>query len=106
MFPPYDTHVVFTCNFELDDWGGFLQLSHDYYNKTEDLEFFGKFQWINAVQSILVAAYDMQRSTYGPNGDWIPPAYSFQSYTMSAAGTQGNNGFNSPVNYTSDTSTD
>lgn len=98
--PPYDAHVVFTCNFELDDWGGFLQLSHDYYNKTQDLEFFGNFQWINAVQSILRAAKGMQQPTYGPDGEWLPPAYTFQSYTMSAAGTQGNNGFNSPVNYT------
>ncbi|KAK3701776.1 hypothetical protein LTR37_015296 [Vermiconidia calcicola] len=98
--PSYDDNVVYTCNFELDDWGGFLQLSHDYFNKTQDLDFFSKFQWTHAIQSILSAARAMQQPTYGPDGEWIPPAYSFQSYTMSAAGTQGNNGFNSPVNYT------
>ena len=98
--PPYDTDVVFTCNFELDDWGGFLQLSHDYYDQTQDLDFFGKFQWIPAVQSILSAARDMRRPTYGPDGEWLEPAYTFQSYTMSAFGTLGNNGFNQPVNYT------
>ena len=98
--PPYERNVVFTCNFELDDFGGFLQLSHDYYNKTGDLDFFGKFQWIPAVQSILSASEAMRKSTYGPNGEWQPPVYTFQSRTMSAAGTQGNNGFNSPVNYT------
>jgi uncharacterized protein len=64
------------------------------------LKFFDSFQWANAVQSILAAAKAMQQPTYGPDGEWLPPAYSFQSYTMSAAGTQGNNGFNSPVNYT------
>ncbi len=82
------------------DWGGFLQLSHDYYNKTQDLDFFSKYQWIYAVQSILKAAGEMQQPTYGPDGEWLTPVYTFQSNTYSAAGTLGNNGFSSPVNYT------
>ncbi len=77
-----------------------MQLSHDYYNRTQDLDFFGNFQWIAAVQSILAAAKDMQQSTYGPDGEWVRPAYTFQSSTMSAHGTLGNNGFINPVNYT------
>lgn len=100
VYPPYNPNVVFTCNFELDDFGGFLQLSHDYFNKTSDLEFFQDFQWIFAVQSVVSASRAMQQPTYGPNGEWLQPAYTFQSQTMSAAGTQGNNGFNSPVKYT------
>ncbi|OTA83153.1 glycoside hydrolase family 125 protein [Hypoxylon sp. CO27-5] len=98
--PSYDRNVVFTCNFELDDFGGFLQLSHDYYTATGDLDFFGKFQWIPAIQSILAASEAMRKPTYGPDGKWIPPAYSFQSLTMSASGTLGNNGMGSPVNDT------
>lgn len=100
VFPPYDTQVVFTCNFELDDFGAFLQLSHDYYERTGDLEFFGKFQWIYAVQSILRASRMMQQPTYAPNGTWLEPEYKFSSYTRTAFGTLGNNGFSYPVNAT------
>ncbi|KAI6080326.1 glycoside hydrolase family 125 protein [Hypoxylon rubiginosum] len=98
--PPYDRNIVFTCNFELDDFGGFLQLSHDYYTATGDADFFGKFQWIEAVQSVLAASEAMRAATYGPDGKWIKPAYTFQSQTMSASGTLANNGVGMPVNYT------
>ncbi|KAI1427650.1 glycoside hydrolase family 125 protein [Xylaria sp. FL1777] len=98
--PPYDHNVVFTCNFELDDFGAFLQLSHDYYTATGDAAFFGKFQWVAAVQSILAAAEALRKPTYGPDGEWVPPAYTFQSYTMTAFGTLGNNGMSYPVNDT------
>lgn len=98
--PEYERSVVFTCNFELDDWGGFLQLSHDYFEQTQDVGFFGKFQWIAAVQVILASIAEMRQPTYGPNGEWLTPAYTFQSQTMSAFGTLGNNGFMNPVNYT------
>ncbi|CAJ2509281.1 Uu.00g143070.m01.CDS01 [Anthostomella pinea] len=98
--PSYDHNVVFTCNFELDDFGGFLQLSHDYYTQTGDVDFFGRFQWLQAVQSIVAAADAMRAPTYGPDGAWIPPVYSFQSQTMTSMGTLGNNGMNYPVNFT------
>lgn len=98
--PPYDRNVVFTCNFELDDFGAFLQLSHDYYTRTGDVDFFGKFQWVQAVQSILSAAEALRAPTYGPDGEWVPPAYTFQSQTMTAFGTLGNNGMSYPVNRT------
>ena len=98
--PDYDRTVVFTCNFELDDWGGFLQLSHDYYEATGDAEFFGRFQWIAAVQVIMRSIEEMRQPTYGPDGEWQVPVYTFQSETMSAFGTLGNNGFMNPVNYT------
>ncbi|KXJ90279.1 hypothetical protein Micbo1qcDRAFT_164816, partial [Microdochium bolleyi] len=98
--PPYDTSVVFTCNFELDDFGGFLQLSYDYYEATGDAAFFDKFQWIYAVQSILHTSRDMQKPTYGPDGEWLEPLYTFQSQTTSSFGTLGNNGIGQPVNDT------
>ena len=100
VFPPYDAQVVFTCNFELDDFGGFLQLSHDYYHRTGDVAFFGKFQWIYAVQSILRASRAMQQPTYAANGTWLEPEYRFSSYTATSFGTLGNNGFSYPVNAT------
>ncbi|KAI0202939.1 glycoside hydrolase family 125 protein [Astrocystis sublimbata] len=98
--PPYDRNVVFTCNFELDDFGAFLQLSYDYYTRTGDVDFFGKFQWIQAVQSIMAASEALRKPTYGPDGAWIPPAYTFNSQTFTAFGTLGNNGMNYPVNDT------
>ncbi|RYP68041.1 hypothetical protein DL771_006882 [Monosporascus sp. 5C6A] len=98
--PPYDKEIVFTCNFELDDFGGFLQLSHDYYSRTGDLDFFAKFQWINAVQSILKTSRDMQQPTYADDGSWNTPSYTFQSQTMTSSGTLANNGIGNPVNYT------
>ncbi|KAH7029086.1 uncharacterized protein B0I36DRAFT_325020 [Microdochium trichocladiopsis] len=98
--PPYDTKIVFTCNFELDDFGGFLQLSHDYFTATGDADFFNKFQWIYAIQSILATSREMQQPTYGPDGEWLVPVYTFQSQTMSASGTLANNGIGSPVNDT------
>lgn len=100
VYPPYDEHVVFTCNFELDDFGGFLQLSHDYYTKTGDLDFFGKFQWIQAVQSIMSASNDMRQPTLGPNGEWLRSPYTFQSRTEVSTRTLGMHGIGSPVNYT------
>ncbi|KAI0129016.1 hypothetical protein BJ170DRAFT_579989 [Xylariales sp. AK1849] len=98
--PSYSHDFVYTCNFELDDFGGFLQLSHDYYTATGDVEFFAKFQWIYAIQSIMAASQAMRQPTYGPDGAWVQPAYTFQSQTMSASGTLGNNGMNNPVNDT------
>ncbi|KAI0179828.1 glycoside hydrolase family 125 protein [Hypoxylon sp. FL1284] len=98
--PSYDRRVVYTCNFELDDFGGFLQLSHDYYQATGDADFFGRFQWVAAVQSLLAASEAMRQPTYAANGSWIRPAYTFQSQTMTASGTLANNGVGMPVNYT------
>ncbi|KAI2631183.1 glycoside hydrolase family 125 protein [Xylaria nigripes] len=98
--PPYDLNIVFTCNFELDDFGAFLKLSHDYYTATGDVKFFGKFQWIQAVQSILSASDALRVPTYNAEGEWVPPVYTFQSQTMTAFGTLGNNGMSYPVNYT------
>ncbi|KAH8673275.1 hypothetical protein BX600DRAFT_378472 [Xylariales sp. PMI_506] len=98
--PSYSRDIVYTCNFELDDFGGFLQLSHDYFTATGDVDFFGKFQWIYAIQSIMSASEAMRQPSYGEDGEWIRPVYTFQSQTMSGAGTLGNNGMGNPVNAT------
>ncbi|KAI1822213.1 glycoside hydrolase family 125 protein [Xylaria intraflava] len=98
--PPYDKNIVFTCNFELDDFGAFLKLSYNYYTATGDVEFFGKFQWIQAIQSILSASDALRKSTYSADGEWVPPVYTFESETLTAFGTLGNNGMSYPVNAT------
>ncbi|KAK8066321.1 hypothetical protein PG997_013068 [Apiospora hydei] len=92
--------IVFTCNFELDDFAAFLQLGHDYYTATGDVDFFGKYQWIYAIQSIMSASKALKQPTYGPDGEWVVPEYTFQSQTMTGSGTLGNHGVGNPVNYT------
>ncbi|KAK7954018.1 hypothetical protein PG996_014904 [Apiospora saccharicola] len=78
----------------------FLQMGHDYYKATGDVGFFGKFQWIYAIQSIMSASNALKQPTYGPDGVWVKPEYTFQSETNTGAGTLGNHGIGNPVNYT------
>ena len=100
VFPPIDTSVVSTCNFELDSFGAFLQLSHDYYTATDDAEFFGKFQWVYAVQSMLKAAKDMMAPTYDDDGKRLKPPYTFSSYTRTMTSTLNLVGTGNPVSRT------
>ncbi|CAI4216134.1 unnamed protein product [Parascedosporium putredinis] len=85
--PPIDVHVVATCNFELDSFGAFLQMSWDYYQATGDVEFFGKFQWMYAVQSMIKAAKDMMAPTYDDEGKRLTPPYTFNSMTRTMTST-------------------
>ncbi|EKG18942.1 hypothetical protein MPH_03826 [Macrophomina phaseolina MS6] len=98
--PPYDNRIVFTCNFELDSFAALLQISHDYHTATNDTAFFGKFQWIPAVQTILTVARDMMSPTYAPDGSALDSSYTFQSNTNTATGTLNNFGLGNPVNRT------
>lgn len=98
--PSYDHMVVFSCNFELDSFAAFLEISNDYYNATQDADFFGKFQWIAAVQSILSVATDMMEPSYEPNGSVLQSTYTFQVPTMTFQGTLGNGGLGNPINRT------
>lgn len=42
----------------------------------------------------------MQQPTYDQDGKWVRSAYTFQSQTMTAFGTLGNNGMSNPINDT------
>lgn len=63
--PEYDNSTVFECKYELDSLAAFLEVSTDYYAATEDVEFFGKFQWLSAVRAVLDTAKAMLAPTYG-----------------------------------------
>jgi len=75
--PSYDYFKVFSCNWELDSLASFLQLSVDYYQATGDWEFFGKWNWIEAVRTVLSTAESMRIDSYKENGDWQHTPYTY-----------------------------
>jgi meiotically up-regulated gene 157 (Mug157) protein len=97
VVPPYDPNFVFECKYEVDSLAAFLQLSFDYYDKTQDAEFFGKFQWVNAIQTVLNTAQDLLIGTYAADGRVNTSPYTFQRTSNSASETLLNHGIGSPV---------
>ena len=45
VYPNVSNTTVFECKYELDSLAAFLEVSHNYYNATSDLDFFNRFQW-------------------------------------------------------------
>lgn len=97
VFPTYSNQSVFECKYELDSLGAFLQISTDYYKATGDYEFFGKFQWIQAIEAVLEVAYNMMSPTYGSDGEVLKSPYTFQRLTSRATETFANDGIGNPV---------
>ncbi|CAN8106575.1 unnamed protein product [Discula destructiva] len=95
--PTYSNASVFECKYELDSLAAFLEVSANYYSATQDLSFFGKFQWIAAVQAVLNTATDMMTPTYGSDGAVLDSPYTFERQTSRASETLANNGQGSPV---------
>ncbi|OTA98043.1 glycoside hydrolase family 125 protein [Hypoxylon sp. CI-4A] len=95
--PPYNTTFVFECKYELDSISAFLQLSYDYYDRTGDHEFFGKYQWIDAVNTILDVAEGLLIGTYADDGSVNDSPYTFQRGSESATETLTNSGAGNPV---------
>lgn len=97
IFPPYSNSSVFECKWELDSFASFLQLSTDYYRATGDLDFFGKFHWVETVQVILEVAQNMTTPTYGPDGAVLQSPYMYSRMTDRATETFSNDGLGNPV---------
>lgn len=95
--PPYSNSSVFECKYELDSLASFLEVSANYYNATGDLDFFGKFQWVDAVKAVLNTATEMLTPTYGPEGQVLTSPYTFTRLTTRATETLANDGIGSPV---------
>ena len=77
-----------------------MQLGVDYYEATGDLDFFGKFEWVAAVKTILETANTMMQGTYALDGSVLDEPYTFSCTTRSFTGTLGNGGSGNPVNRT------
>ncbi|KAI0968251.1 glycoside hydrolase family 125 protein [Xylaria arbuscula] len=95
--PGYSSDFVFECKYELDSISAFLQLSWDYYDKTQDTEFFGKYKWIEGVKTILDVAEGLLVGTYADDGSVNTSPYTFQRTTTSATETLTNSGAGNPV---------
>jgi meiotically up-regulated gene 157 (Mug157) protein len=96
-YPPYDPKLVFDCKWELDSLASFLQISAAYYARTGDLDFFGRYGWVDAVQAAVDAAGAMRLGTYDDEGRVLPSAWTFTGYTNRGSETLTNNGLGNPV---------
>lgn len=97
VYPPYSNQSVFECKYELDSIAAFLQVSHQYYTTTNDLEFFDSFQWVDTVRTILNTAYELMNGTYSPDGRVLEQPYTFERETTSGTETLPNEGRGNPV---------
>ena len=95
--PPYANTTVYECKYELDSLAAFLEISTDYYTATNDLDFFSKYNWLSAVQTVLSTAQSMTIPTYAANGSVNPLPYTFQRLTTTAEDTLDNKGTGNPV---------
>ena len=97
VVPPYQNATVFECKYELDSLAAFLEISTNYYAGTQDLGFFSKYQWVQAVQAIMNVAQAMMMPTYSANGSVNMSPYTFTRLTDRASETLENDGIGNPV---------
>ncbi|EME47318.1 hypothetical protein DOTSEDRAFT_124766 [Dothistroma septosporum NZE10] len=96
--PTYNNATVFECKYELDSLAAFLEISHDYYNATQDINFFKRYSWVQAVQAVLKVAEEMMVPTYEPDGQVANVTYMFTRSTDVSTETQANKGLGNPLN--------
>lgn len=95
--PAYDPVKVFDCKWELDSLASFLQVSVGYYERTHDLAFFAKHDWILAVKAAVEASAAMRLGTYDEEGRVLPSAWTFTGWTNRGSETLTNDGLGNPV---------
>ncbi|KAI2633055.1 glycoside hydrolase family 125 protein [Hypomontagnella submonticulosa] len=95
--PPYNTSFVFECKYELDSISAFLQLSYDYYDKTDDVDFFGRYKWIDTIKTILNVTEGLLIGTYADDGSVNESPYTFERQSTAATETLTNSGAGNPV---------
>lgn len=97
VFPDPDNYTVFECKYELDSIASFLQLSADYYEKTNDSQFFSKYQWIDAVQTLMTVVGEQTYPTYNEDGSIVIAPYTFSAFTNRGTETLNNNAYGNPA---------
>ncbi|CBY01984.1 similar to DUF1237 domain-containing protein [Plenodomus lingam JN3] len=76
--PAFDDMSVFSCQWELDSFASFLQLSADYATATKDYDFFKQTRnWTKAVETILRTVESMRIDSYTPDGAWQHTPYTY-----------------------------
>jgi meiotically up-regulated gene 157 (Mug157) protein len=70
--------------------GLILWCSDNYYNATGDIDFFKKYQWVDAVKSVLAVADNMTEPTYADDGSVNALSYSWTRETDRATETTAN----------------
>ncbi|ROW11535.1 hypothetical protein VMCG_01102 [Cytospora schulzeri] len=95
--PAYDPAKVFDCKWELDSLASFLQVSVGYYERTHDLAFFARHDWVPAVKAAVEAAAEMRLGTYDDEGRVLHSAWTFTGWTDRGSETLTNDGLGNPV---------
>ncbi|CAG8949311.1 hypothetical protein HYFRA_00004936 [Hymenoscyphus fraxineus] len=95
--PPVPTSIAFECKYELDSLAAFLEISTNYYEATGDIEFFKKFQWVEAIKTIVNTTESLLIGTYASDGSVNTIPYTWKRNTDSATETLNNNGRGNPV---------
>jgi meiotically up-regulated gene 157 (Mug157) protein len=95
--PPVGTSIAFECKYELDSLAAFLEISTNYYEATGDIEFFRKFQWVDAINTIVSTTESLLIGTYAANGSVNSIPYTWERQTTSATETLDNSGRGNPV---------
>lgn len=95
--PPYTNQTVFECKYELDSLAAFLEVSHNYYNATQDIDFFKKYKWVDAIKNVMMVAHTQMIPTYQPDDNVSELAYTFSRLTTVASETTENYGLGNPV---------
>lgn len=97
VMPPYQKATVFECKYELDSLAAFLEISTNYYTGTQDLGFFTRYQWVQAIEAVMSVAQAMTTSTYSADGSVNASPYTFTRLTNRASETLENDGAGNPV---------
>lgn len=97
VHPSYNPNSVFECKYELDSLASFLQVSSAYFSKTDDSRFFSRYQWVDALRSVIHTAKSMMTPTYDAEGRVLTSPYTFTRQTTRSTETLANDGVGSPV---------
>ncbi|MCJ1365406.1 hypothetical protein MMC16_004527 [Acarospora aff. strigata] len=97
VIPAYNDQAVFECKYELDSLAAFLEVSSNYYSRTQDLDFFRRYRWVDAIKAVMGVAGAMMTPTYAPNGSVNSSPYTFTRLTTRASETLENDGIGNPV---------